>query len=704
MHRVRTHLAVVVLLGALAALLAVPGALASDAGARRLAGTDRIATAVAISQARWGAGGAQNAVLARSDAFPDALAGSPLAVARRGPLLLTPSTGLDDRTRDELRRVVRAGGTVFLLGGTAALGPGVEAGLQAAGLRWYRIAGTDRYGTATAIAGELGHRDTVLLADGTDFRDALIAASAAPEVRGAVLLVAPGTVPAATASYLSSNPPARQFAVGAVAASAVPAAEALVGGDHHATSVRVARRFFKNPDRVGIATVAGFADALGGGAHIGSVAGPLLLVGRDGLSAPVEGYVGTNAASIGQVFVYGGTAVIADATAGRAATLAASVEGFSHRLARPAEAYLQGGGVENPMVGLWPIADERWFLPSTQTMRALMILVDFPDVAATRTPQAIHQRFAPLPTAWFQEASYGRFRFDMTPTSKWYRMSKPVTSYGVDGSQGHRAVTDFIAEATALADPDVDFRAYDAVWVFGPETPHVVPLLFRAFPGAGVVRDGKELRHGVTANSFFADQRPERQIHGIVTHEAGHLLGLPDLYGRPSPSSPDTHDFVGGWDMMGEIHPGAHFMAFQKHLLGWLDSSQLRGLRAPGTVEATLRPIEVVGGTKALVVPTGESTAIVAEVRRRIGSDAGLCDEGVLIYSVDSGVLNGLGPALVKQSQPSTAAQRDECGPLAAAPFDLGPGEVSTFTEGKVTITVLEELGDDYRVRATLAP
>ena len=62
----------------------------------RLSGSDRIATAIAVSQAAFPtAGSAGGVVLARSDIFPDALGGTPLAAAKDAPLLFTPPTSLD---------------------------------------------------------------------------------------------------------------------------------------------------------------------------------------------------------------------------------------------------------------------------------------------------------------------------------------------------------------------------------------------------------------------------------------------------------------------------------------------------------------------------------------------------------------------------------------------------------------------------------
>ena len=65
-------------------------------GARvsRVAGTDRIATAVAVSQGSFPAGNAGAVVLARADDYPDALVGGPLAAAKNAPLLLTEGSTL----------------------------------------------------------------------------------------------------------------------------------------------------------------------------------------------------------------------------------------------------------------------------------------------------------------------------------------------------------------------------------------------------------------------------------------------------------------------------------------------------------------------------------------------------------------------------------------------------------------------------------
>src|SRR5206468_1313895 len=64
-----------------------------------LAGSDRIATAIAVSSRRTDAG---TVVIATSASFPDAMVAGPLAAKEGVPILLTPPDQLDPRVRDEV--------------------------------------------------------------------------------------------------------------------------------------------------------------------------------------------------------------------------------------------------------------------------------------------------------------------------------------------------------------------------------------------------------------------------------------------------------------------------------------------------------------------------------------------------------------------------------------------------------------------------
>jgi ell wall binding domain 2 (CWB2) len=279
----------------------------------RFGGADRISTAVAVSQSAFPETGSASAVvLSRWDAFADALAGGPLAAAKMGPLLLTPPTSLDPQTATEIRRVLKPGGTVYIVGGTAALSATVASQVAAMGVAVVRLAGPDRFGTALAVAGALGNPSTIFEASGGGFADALSAVPAVIAEHGAILLTNGSAQTPATAAYLHAHP-GLHYAVGGPAASADPAATALVGANRYATSAAVALAIF--PHATGISAASGiqFPDALSGGPIAGAAREPLLLVPQSGaLSEPTISYLKTRGSAVLSAPIFGGVGAVED--------------------------------------------------------------------------------------------------------------------------------------------------------------------------------------------------------------------------------------------------------------------------------------------------------------------------------------------------------------------------------------------------------
>jgi putative cell wall-binding protein len=277
--------------------------------ATRVFGADRMATAVAISTIEYPGGGAGAVVLARADAYPDALVGAPLAASSNAPLLLTSGAALPDATKGELQRVLAQGKTVYLLGGTASIPDSVSTELTSLGYVVVRYGGVDRYGTAVAVADALNDPATVLLASGLNFPDALTAGPAAASMHGAVLLTDGTHLPASISAYLSAHA-TTTYAIGGAAATADPSGVAIVGADRYATAASVAQRFFRNPKFVGIAVGSNFPDALAAGAYLAHSNAPLLLTGAGDLSSPTKALlVSVRPAGVD---VFGGPSVIAD--------------------------------------------------------------------------------------------------------------------------------------------------------------------------------------------------------------------------------------------------------------------------------------------------------------------------------------------------------------------------------------------------------
>jgi putative cell wall-binding protein len=289
---------------------------ASQGVVNRVAGTDRILTAIALSSDSVESGQAGAVVLAASQSFPDALAGGPLAYLHHAPMLLTAQTGLDPRVRTEMQRVLSPGGDVFVLGGTAALSDQVLTDVRAAGFTPKRVAGVNRFETAVAIAdefdsGDLQHQE-VLIADGRTFTDALIAGAVAPTVAGVVLLTDGSTMPPATASYLGADN-TDHVAIGTPASQAAVGVQHITGTDPSDLSVKVATELQPIEGIVAVASQATFADALAGGPFIAAFGGPLLLTDPQTLSAPAQAAIEAAAGSLREVVIFGGTAAVSPA-------------------------------------------------------------------------------------------------------------------------------------------------------------------------------------------------------------------------------------------------------------------------------------------------------------------------------------------------------------------------------------------------------
>jgi putative cell wall-binding protein len=279
---------------------------------RRLAGSDRDMTAVALSQATFPeAQSAPVVVLARDDEFADALVGGPLSVAQHGPLLLSPRSGLASVTRGELQRVLAPGGTVYVMGGTAALPSTVDDEVIGMGFRVARVAGANRFATAVTVANLLGTPSTVLEASGLNYPDALSAVPAAAKIRAAILLTDGGAQSAETAAYLVGHPGTR-YAIGGAAAHADPNATAIAGADRYATNAEVARAFFPDATSFAVATGDGFADALGGGVLCAMAGEPMLLVGAGALPEPVHAFIATHSETLTSIDVVGGNRAVGD--------------------------------------------------------------------------------------------------------------------------------------------------------------------------------------------------------------------------------------------------------------------------------------------------------------------------------------------------------------------------------------------------------
>lgn len=174
---------------------------------RRLAGADRYDASAAISKASFNPG-VDVAYVASGLVFPDALSGAPVSGLKGGPMLLTRPDALPDAIASELRRVQPK--SVVVLGGPASINDAVlDQIAAAAGVTPSRVSGADRYEVSAAVsaANFPAGTDTVFVASGAIFTDALSGAPAAVVHRGPMLLVTSSRIPDAIRAELTRLKP-----------------------------------------------------------------------------------------------------------------------------------------------------------------------------------------------------------------------------------------------------------------------------------------------------------------------------------------------------------------------------------------------------------------------------------------------------------------------------------------------------------------
>ncbi|WP_180357677.1 cell wall-binding repeat-containing protein [Streptomyces sp. NP160] len=332
---------------AAATVLATAGAASADTApspapgaleVQRLAGDDRIGTAIAVSQAVFtDADGAYAAFVASAASWPDALAASALAAQYGAPLLLVPADGqLPAAVRTELHRLKVE--QVYVLGGDRSVSDRISAQLSDLA-EVKRFDGNDRYDTAGYAASVLADPGKPLyVASGTGFADALGGGAAAGAVGGALVLTDPARLPSSLAADVKTLAPSSVVVLGGpgtVSDAVVGQLKALLpgtsvtrtyGADRYETAARASAQVHvdgspstraadgtETVSAVMLASGTSFPDGLAGAAVSGPSGVPLLLTSKDCVPAATLSEISRLRAQ--RVVVLGGPTVVSPAAA-----------------------------------------------------------------------------------------------------------------------------------------------------------------------------------------------------------------------------------------------------------------------------------------------------------------------------------------------------------------------------------------------------
>jgi M6 family metalloprotease-like protein len=282
-------------------------------------------------------------------------------------------------------------------------------------------------------------------------------------------------------------------------------------------------------------------------------------------------------------------------------------------------------------------------------------------------------------TEAYQEMSRGAITVtgDVLP---WVRTSLDmVTVVGTGNGLGQDAKTgEYFTEALAGIDPDVDFGQYDSDGPDGipnsGDDDGIVDVITFEFLEVAASCGGPAIwphRWGMSGWNGSAYETDDLSANGgpikidgyitqsvadcsglnvqsanVISHEFGHVLGLPDYYHPTAAGGASGRRWVlGCWSLMaagswgcGPVDDGStpfgptHMVARSKQVLGWLDYTEIGEV---WNEEVFLDPVQSSG--KALRLPMGDAGTefLIAEYRTKTGFDAQIPAEGVLFYKQD---------------------------------------------------------------------
>jgi M6 family metalloprotease-like protein len=314
----------------------------------------------------------------------------------------------------------------------------------------------------------------------------------------------------------------------------------------------------------------------------------------------------------------------------------------------------------------------------TGTQPTLVLLVQFTDKSNSTSPSKIASILAGL-NNYYAEDSYGLVSFatNISPTaSPWYSLPHGMEFYTAGTpSSDDQLVADSLQ---AAYNSGVNFHDYKyAIIVHAGEDEAMTHAStdIHSFTIPGYRFAPTPVNSFQISTSVVSESDPL----GVYCHEAGHLLGLPDLYDITQQIDP-ANNFIGYWDIMalGEWNPNnnnplqpppgtdpAQHSAWSKIKLGWISNSSVL-LVYPGNITIVVlhnleQPTTGIHTIKIPIAvnPDGTLSYYLVELRSKLGQydqylpfPSDYPGAGVLVYEVNDSIAAGHGTLVLIDSHP----------------------------------------------------
>jgi M6 family metalloprotease-like protein len=309
----------------------------------------------------------------------------------------------------------------------------------------------------------------------------------------------------------------------------------------------------------------------------------------------------------------------------------------------------------------------------TGIQKLAVICVEFSDVSHTTNVSVIRTRLGNM-VAYFYNVSHGKISVDFTLFGdKWLRLNNTMEYYGQGSWKYDFQGWDFVVDSVKAWENFVNFSNYDYLTIVHAgddqalHTNETELLWSRCFCNWGRTSKTSVTVDGQTYSFWGIAYVSESDEYGIVSHEFGHGLGLPDLYVENRTEAFDKLSLMaeGCWNGVPQGTDPAPLDGFSLYMLGWVD---------PATVElnSTEKIFEMkpLGGDSPLVlrVPLSDREYYLIEVREKSGYDEyTISSTSVIVYLIDemkeseTGIATVLNGGIVAQGSIYSDVPRNVC-------------------------------------------
>lgn len=238
--------------------------------------------------------------------------------------MFTNNKVLNNDTKEEIKRL--GARNIYIIGGNKSISESTEVELKKDGINVTRVSGIDRYETARKIAikvREKGNKDTLEIASGESFPDALSMSSLAIKENAPILLSKNNELPNITKKSISEwniknvNIAGSNKTISNKVESEIKNdsknsinIKRYGGKDRYETSVIISKVAFQKSDKAVYTSGENFADALVSGSFAAHKSAPVLLVKKEMVPFTVKEY--TEKMKVKDVFIIGGKSTIGD--------------------------------------------------------------------------------------------------------------------------------------------------------------------------------------------------------------------------------------------------------------------------------------------------------------------------------------------------------------------------------------------------------